>query len=512
MAQLPDFFEVSDEVADEHLLRLATAIEYGRKQGELKSCIFTGTGSGTGVTTVATRIREMLETLGRSTVLVDASGTPPPAPRISANGLPSEQGLVATQRGSRSSALLQQMSEETRTQEDSLVLTDTAPLVVSAETAYLARFVDCVIVVIESGVTTRQQLREVATTLQRLNVAAVGFVLNRVGMAKADPGFRQSVRAVANHLHSQSRSTSRRTVRNRPSAAIPAPVAVPVAQETPQPVAPRVQPVQPVKMAQDPASPLAPARPTAADPFWTGAPPTPQQMPQRGWLAQGADTNLTQPAGTSETPWWLADGSQQVNTPQPVPIPVPHAVRPREPEPQAATFQPAAAFQPTAAAPTPQPEVPPSQVWDHTAATTTGSGLEADYDDSPQDAATRLSGLRNLLFSLGLKNLNSSRDGSASSDGSFEPAGQENDYAGYTRVITSPSTGDPLAGAGARGSQATTAPRLVTAVPEVLPPRTIETAGRDESVDSDGTNRRDRRDNYDEVAILPSWRGQYRKK
>ncbi len=216
MAVLPDFDEVPDEVASEQLLRLSATIEHARKQGSLKSCIFTGTSSGTGVTTVARRVREILEAMGRPTVLLDASGTPPPAPRASAspNSFNPMLDDPAAQRGSRSTALLQQAAEEARTQHEGLVLTDTAPLAISAETEYLARFVDCVIVVIESGVTTRAQLVAAVNSLQRLEVATVGFVLNRVGLAKADPAFRDSVRETEKHLRAQSQSVSRRTVRS----------------------------------------------------------------------------------------------------------------------------------------------------------------------------------------------------------------------------------------------------------------------------------------------------------
>jgi hypothetical protein len=80
---------------------------------------------------------------------------------------------------------------------ETIVLADTAPLLASGETEYLARFVDSAIVVIQSGLTTRAQLREVARTLQRLELAAVRFVLNRVSIEKADPSFRQSLRAVS---------------------------------------------------------------------------------------------------------------------------------------------------------------------------------------------------------------------------------------------------------------------------------------------------------------------------
>jgi uncharacterized protein involved in exopolysaccharide biosynthesis/Mrp family chromosome partitioning ATPase len=216
MAQLPDFYEVPVGVSEEHMLRLAASIEHARKQGNLKSCIFTGTGPGTGVTTVAGKVRDLLEAMGRPTMLVDATGataTVEPA-STAGDGLPGMQALVA-QRGSRPSALLQQMADESKIPGESLVLTDTAPLVLSAETEYLARFVDCAIVVVQSGVTTRTQLRDAAATLQRLDVAAVGFVLNRVGLEKADPAFRLSVKAIEQHLDNQSSSMARRGARNR---------------------------------------------------------------------------------------------------------------------------------------------------------------------------------------------------------------------------------------------------------------------------------------------------------
>src|ERR1019366_8430062 len=117
---------------------------------------------------------------------------------------PSSQ--LATQRGSRSTALMRQLSEETETGAESIVLTDSAPLGVAAETEYLARFVDATIIVIESGVTTRAQLREAAATLQRLDVSSVGFVLNRVALENADPSFRQSVRVTEKYLRLQSHS------------------------------------------------------------------------------------------------------------------------------------------------------------------------------------------------------------------------------------------------------------------------------------------------------------------
>jgi hypothetical protein len=216
MVQLPDFTEVPDGVAEEYLLRLASSIEHARKQSNLRSVVFTGTGSGTGVSTLVQRVGEILEAMGRPTVLADATGTAGMVPDADFPGNGGALGLVPVRRASRPNALLQKMAEEMETQGESLMMTDTAPLAVSAETEYLARFVDCTIVVIESGKTTRGELRNAAETLQRLDVPAVGFVLNRVGLAKADPAFRVSVQAIEKHLQAQGGAVSRRTKRAKP--------------------------------------------------------------------------------------------------------------------------------------------------------------------------------------------------------------------------------------------------------------------------------------------------------
>ncbi len=71
------------------------------------------------------------------------------------------------------------------------------------------------VVVIESGVTTRAQLRRVTALLQRLNLSAVAFVLNRVSLAKADTAFRNSVQEIEKHLRTQGRPADWRAIRSR---------------------------------------------------------------------------------------------------------------------------------------------------------------------------------------------------------------------------------------------------------------------------------------------------------
>jgi uncharacterized protein involved in exopolysaccharide biosynthesis len=225
MAMLPDFDEVSEGAAEEHLLRLAAAIEHANKQGHLKNCVFTGAGSGVGVTTIVTRVRTLLEAMGRPTVYVDASGTSIQDESAAAGGPLATQALVKAGAIRGQSTLTHQMANDGDDQ--TLVLTDAAPIAVSAETEYLARFADCAIVIIESGVTTRAEIRDAAATLQRLNVGAVGFVLNRVGLAKADPAFRASVDAIEKHLQSQMGAVARRTRTNAAVVTANAPLSTP---------------------------------------------------------------------------------------------------------------------------------------------------------------------------------------------------------------------------------------------------------------------------------------------
>ena len=292
MAVLPDFDEVSGDVAAEHLLRLSSAIEHARKQGDLNSCIFTGTAAGVGVTTLAIRVRDVLESMGRATVLLDSSGTPPPASHAASQDGMSEQ--PAAQRGSRSTALLRQVAVETETGVESLVLTDTAPLLISAETEYLARFVDCAIVVVESGTTTRGQLLAALTTLQRLDVAAVGFVLNRVKLAMADPAFRRSVQDIEEHHRAQSKSTAKRAERTSQLAdkLMPDPKELPRESSVAEHSAAASS--EPAHSGVAHAGSVARSS-SQSGPKWSMA------APVKPWLPQPAKSE------DEETPWWLAD-------------------------------------------------------------------------------------------------------------------------------------------------------------------------------------------------------------
>jgi uncharacterized protein involved in exopolysaccharide biosynthesis/Mrp family chromosome partitioning ATPase len=575
IALLPDFDEVPDAVADEHLLRFAAAIEYARKQGDLKSLIFTGTSGGTGVTTIVHRLRVMLEAMGRTTAIVDASGTPPPAPRAGSDAQ-AEQALATIQRPSRSSALVRQMAEETETQNGSLVLTDTAPLVVSAETEYLARHVDCAIVMVASGLTTRAQLRETAATLQRLDVAAVGFVLNRIGLRKADPAFRQSVRAIEDHLNAQrSESHAPRTVRTEPlpvedpfagqrmadnqpakeripaqvvesAPSVPAtpsaaqvtarPTPVPTSDLTiheqlfvptePSPVPPRTsktpQPPNPVEPLQAPA---------AADPWWlaqvlhqpSSAPV--ESLPQSALVVE---PRIPAPQGPTTAP-----AIQEVTLAEPLPVhePVPVAVAPQPfsvvpkpdpeprplidlaPRPMPTVERPVAVAAQVAA--TPRAVVAPpvlvrepapafAALADNHAVEEQAQG--AAPQQNPSHVASRFDGLRNLVTVLGLRRMHPA-------EVPPEPAPKPEPKVNRVERLSVFERAFVPAPEPVSASVASASPRLVTAQPEFLPPQPIVyTPAADRRSESRASDRPDRRAGDNEVRVLPSKRGQYKRR
>ena len=473
MAQLPDFDEVSDGVAGEHLLRFATALEFARKQDHLRSCIFTGTRAGAGVTTLATRVHGVLEAMGRQTVLVDANGIP--AMSAQEYAVPEARFNDVTQpgseRGSRSTALLQRVAAESASQKECLVITDAAPLALSAESEYLARHVDCAIVVIESGVTTRAQLRTTSGILQRLDVGTVGFVLNRVGLKKADPAFRRSVQETEKHLAAQSKVTTRHTVRSRSV------VAEPVAEPERRNEAAVVRREEPAVAQAAPAVPERSVQSAAPPPLAELAAartPAPEPAPAA-------------PAQSAQVPWWLADSQPAATTAEsevrePAPsFPAPQMWRQPEPLP---VRERAARVEERPAARELQPE--------------------------PEEASatpSRLSGLRNLFFAKGIKTLHSTRE-IAIPQQPEEPAAEmavaqtpEIDAVDAVRTFVPFPEPEP---------EVVSSPEhAVMAEPEFLPPRPmVETTDGDKSE----TARRDRRDTFDDIAILPSWRGQYKKK
>jgi hypothetical protein len=158
-------------------------------------------------------------------------------------------------------------------------------------------------------------------------------------------------------------------------------------------------------------------------------------------------------------------------------------------------------------------------------------GAESAVAVAPEEKAhatpSRLSGLRGLFFALGLKEMKeASQPAAESSEAAAAPAPQpkvpdqtEPVQAAAVHAAPEPEaqgsteTAVPVANAVAPIPEPEYAfaaangnglhkdlPWRVTAEPEFLPPKLEK------------PTRRDRRDTFDDLQILPSWRGQYKKK
>ena len=550
MAQLPDFDEVSDKVAAEHLLRLASAIDYAAKDGRLTSCVFTGAGPGVGVTMIASHVKAMLSALGQETVLVNASGL---APEPLGDTLAASTTELA--HAAQPARPMPQPGEAVPSARDgassreSLVLTDTAPLAVSAEAEYMARRADCTILVIESAKTTRAELRAAATILQRLDNEAVGFVLNRVSLRKADESFRHSVSEVERHVRqreqaaAQAAPTAPLANPAREAPALTEIAAAPVesaaardesAVAQPAPAAPATSPsrdVAPEPVAGAPAAGLIPRVAVERE-----APPEPEPVPA---AAQKAETVL--PPAVDR-----ADAALAPSTPEPQPEPVAESrsstanlpePQPEEEEPwwmmglpmhaEIATVQPSVQRMENWQSPSeysrPKPAAPaPEQV--------------AAAAEAPP---TRLSGLRGLLFTAGVKSLEpkddtaSRRNRSGSGErpvnlGQAFAASTHRELAVEFPAPSVPSDFDqasapqPVAPAVAPRTETETAhapveqpavvepaPQRVTAEPEFLPPSPPEETAKDKEPRRKTQNFAG--SIFDDIQILPAKRGQYRR-
>ena len=128
------------------------------------------------------------------------------------------------------------------------------------------------------------------------------------------------------------------------------------------------------------------------------------------------------------------------------------------------------------------------------------AAAEPASEQAPAERTSRLSGLRNLLFVLGVKDAQSGDDA-----GKAHASGRSSlDSRSEWTIGESAASG--LAGVGGAS------PQRVTAPPEFLPPKSqvIEFDNGEGRVGESST-RQDRRPAADRVEILPSKRGQYKK-
>jgi hypothetical protein len=205
------------EIAGEYYLRLAAGIDHAVRNSGARIFLFTSPLHGSGTSTVVRELADILRSLDLRTQTVMASAfegldfTPgnvswksqlllPRGNQTDEIRLAALAPIRAAHSRPESSARPEaptlnsvvQGLQNTSGQYD-VILIDGSPLPISAHTEYLARASDVTVLVVKSSATTKQELDRAARLLERLDVAGVAVVLNKMGLERADSAMKMEL-------------------------------------------------------------------------------------------------------------------------------------------------------------------------------------------------------------------------------------------------------------------------------------------------------------------------------
>lgn len=217
IGMLFDDREVTQIVFDECALRLAAGVDHAARLASARTFVITGVNSGAGTTSIIESLASMLANLGRRTLVIDPSGNSEPVAFVtSGSGL--QKRTVHFPDGNikdhSSKTELQRVklvhqslpariaplngfvfeSFQLMSSEYDIVLIDAAPILISAETEYLARMADVTVLVSESGKTKKAWLTRAARLLERLGVSGAAAIVNKVHPIRAEESLKHDLR------------------------------------------------------------------------------------------------------------------------------------------------------------------------------------------------------------------------------------------------------------------------------------------------------------------------------
>jgi uncharacterized protein involved in exopolysaccharide biosynthesis len=218
IGMLFDDREVTQIVFDECALRLAAGVDHAARLAGARTFVITGVNTGAGTTSIIENLGSMLAKLGRKTLVIDPSGNNDPVAFVSTGtglqrrpvtfgdgGVPAPAATsteLQTVKSGRNNlparvAPLNSFvfdSFKTVSAGYDIVLIDAAPLLLSAETEYLARMADVTVLVAEAGKTKKAWLTRAARLLERLGVAGAAAIVNKVHPARAEEALKHDLR------------------------------------------------------------------------------------------------------------------------------------------------------------------------------------------------------------------------------------------------------------------------------------------------------------------------------
>jgi len=206
--------EFRQEISSEYYLRLAAGIDNAVRNSGARTFLFTSAAHGSGTSTIVGKLSEKLRSLDLRTLTIVASAME--EMEIPRDGVFSRSELLLQRRAKTEEMQPSAITPLTvhdytgygrgpkapapnpavrtlhhaREQYD-VVLIDADPLPISATTEYLARVTDATVLVVKSSTTTKPELDRAARLLDRLEVAGVAVILNKISLERADHALRR---------------------------------------------------------------------------------------------------------------------------------------------------------------------------------------------------------------------------------------------------------------------------------------------------------------------------------
>jgi Mrp family chromosome partitioning ATPase/capsular polysaccharide biosynthesis protein len=234
--------DVTQRVFDECILRLAAGIDHATRVAAARTFVFTAVSSGAGTTSIVENLGSALARLGRKTLTIDASGNTAPVAyvTIGANGegqplgfdgAPNPGSDLTVQAAAVKTDILPSnpaplagfvaKAFQDLTREYDIVLVDAAPLLISAETEYLARCADVTILVAEAGKASRRKVTRAARLLEKLDISGAAAVINKVRLLRVEENLKHDLKEFEARLNEM----NLRWRPIRPAKGTPAPAA-----------------------------------------------------------------------------------------------------------------------------------------------------------------------------------------------------------------------------------------------------------------------------------------------
>jgi len=240
---LLDDREFRREISNEYYLRLAAGIDHAVRNSGARIFLFTSAAHGSGTSTVVGKLCDKLRNLNLRIRLITAASfdeleglrteIPRPPDRLlqASDEIERTRPLPLTpfipirtqaaygmgQEGPAPNPVLRVL--QNASEQYDVVLIDANPLPISANTEYLARLADATVLVLKSSSTTKQELERAARLLERLEVAGVAVILNKISLERADRAMKKEFRSYEQSLRRRRATATKAAARRSKTSA-----------------------------------------------------------------------------------------------------------------------------------------------------------------------------------------------------------------------------------------------------------------------------------------------------